>query len=204
MIENIFPEYIYSVKLKEWTDHKKDLVSHAEALKKEYRGTLFNDWNCDTFNTLDKKNFIGIPTDAVVEKLIVDIAKHVYNFAEGTGCDIDKVQVRCKDFWFNIAEPGAYQEFHQHNDSHYSAVFYVKCKKDSGNIVFKDLRSFSDLQIIPAMNADHIRYYCPEETQLLIFKSYLPHMVRKNQTDEDRISFAANYVIENNERSNHN
>ena len=81
-------------------------------------------------------------------------------------------------FWFNIAKPGEITGLHDHaNLSALSAVVYLQADLNAGNLYFE-----KDLAIeVP-----------PVPGKIVLFPPYLKHGVRKNRSNEERISLAFN------------
>lgn len=197
MIEEWFPTPIYFTELS--NINNQILKKRAYELK-EASPTASTEWFCDTFNTLNKDYLLGNKDDETLISLIETTGQHVFSFAKEFGLSVEKYDLVCKDFWFNIANTGDYQEFHQHPNNHLSAVYYVQTDEQSGNIVFKNPESIGDMFQIPTEVDTRLSYktakYKPVESRLLIFKSNLLHMVEKNKSNRDRISIAMNFYFD--------
>ena len=99
--------------------------------------------------------------------------------------------------WANINEKGNWNFPHNHLGSDLSGVYYVKVPKDSGDIVFFDPRKIDTIN--SAFEEDHPTSMGvqPLEGNLIMFPSYLEHMVTPSQSDETRISIAFNICVDN-------
>lgn len=83
-------------------------------------------------------------------------------------------------FWFNLGLPGTQTGVHDHLSlSVLSAVTYLSCEENSGNLFFVS-EGEEDLEI------------CPEVGKLLLFDPSMKHGVRRNCSENERISFAFN------------
>ena len=153
--------------------------------------------NGDTFNTLDYDHLIDQVHDQELKNLINVVTEHVAEFSKEFG--VESGVLMCSNYWFNISETGNYQEYHQHSDSHFSAVYYVQASSNSGNIVFKSFESMFDMCPIPGnlktFAAFKTCFYTPSNSKLIIFRSNLLHMVEKNLSKEDRISISMNFRL---------
>ena len=196
MIEEWFPTKIYYADIDDSVEKNAKLEKHAYDIFKKYKNEINSDWNCDTFNTLNKNYKLGNSNDDFIEKFIKEISQHVFKYAESYGLSPTKHLLTCDQFWFNIAKKGNYQEYHQHPNSHFSIVYYVKSNLNSGNTIFKNHSSLFDSYSLPS-TSNNFNYctYEPKEGRLLIFRSNLLHMVEKNKNEEDRISISANFTI---------
>lgn len=184
--------------LERFIRHNDHLAHRAYHLRKTLPQIRTN-WKCDTYNTIDNY-LIENEDDDVIKDLAWQGRQETYEFSQEFGIDEPLEKFRCVDFWFNIAEPGAYQEFHNHSNSHFSLVYYVRTPDHCGNIVFQNPTSQTDMFPLPikTLNANSYRscQYMPHEGSILLFRSNLTHMVEKNLSDRDRISIAMNFKID--------
>ena len=98
--------------------------------------------------------------------------------------------------WANVNEKGNWNFVHDHIGTDLSGVYYVKVPENSGEIVFFDPRKISVVD--PVFQEDHPKafgYHLVEGT-LLMFPSYLEHMVTPSESDETRISIAFNICVD--------
>lgn len=197
MIDLWFPTAIYRCNLSEVFFDNEYLKSKALSLIYE-NTTIYPNWRCDTKSTIDFYNWRD-DNDSKVKNLIDVIKAKVLDFAAGFGIKKTSNELECKHFWFNIAETGCYQEYHQHCNSHFSCVYYVDVDKDSGNLIFKSIDSITDMHALPVDNDNltDLSYktcsYMPKNSNLFIFRSNILHMVEKNLSDKNRISISMNF-----------
>jgi len=193
-----FPTLILKKSLPEFDQHLDYLADKAYDLRRQLPGTKTG-WNCDTYNTLDNYK-LEEDRDQIVHDLAQHCIMECYEFSREFGVNKPIEKFRCVDFWFNIAGAGAYQEFHQHANSHFSLVYYVRTPKDCGNIIFQNPTTPTDMYNLPIekFNVNSFRScnYTPEQGSILLFRSNLAHMVEKNLSGEDRISIAMNFRID--------
>lgn len=193
-----FPTAIYKELCTDFYDRNKHFEDRAIEIFKETQGKIKTDWRCDTFNTLGIYDCFA-DKDQTVLDLIEKAKSSVLDFSKKFGVRKDIEELELKDFWFNIASPESYQEYHQHAFSHFSVVYYVKVPKNSGNIVFQSVDTISDMYPLP-VDKDYMTdfsyktcSYEPQNSMMLIFKSNILHMVEKNKSDENRFSIAMNF-----------
>jgi len=103
--------------------------------------------------------------------------------------------------WININPFGGNNKLHIHGENCLSGVFYVKCNKDSGNIVFPHpAANFiyntpeSLLEGFTEKNSQFSNNL-PQEGKIILFPSWAYHYVEPNMSNEDRISFAFNTKV---------
>lgn len=198
MIDLWFPTAIYRDNLSKDFGSNEYLKHKAEKLIFHEKNTQTQtQWRCDTLSTIEFYNWED-DNDSEIQKLISLIKLRILEFATNFGID-PSIELRCNGCWFNIALPTSYQEYHQHCNSHFSAVYYIDVREKSGNIVFKSLESVTDMCSLPvnSNNLTNLSYktcsYAPKNYDLYIFRSNLLHMVEKNQSKNNRISISMNF-----------
>tara|TARA_R110001599_G_scaffold7715_3_gene37221 strand:+ start:353 stop:943 length:591 start_codon:yes stop_codon:yes gene_type:complete len=104
------------------------------------------------------------------------------------------------NMWANINPPGAMNRPHQHPNSLWSGVYYVKAPKNSGHLRIDDPRSAASMcrpQQKEGKLPDRLlreTYYEPKAGRLLIFPSWVMHCVDSNKSDDIRISVSFNFL----------
>lgn len=196
VIRQWFPTSIYSTHL-EQEDRNLILRKKAIELKDKFQ-TSNSDWRCPTFSTLNLYDWKKDQNPSVIS-LLDECKTSVHNFAKSYGVDKDISSLQCTDFWFNIAEPMQFQEYHQHTDSHFSVSYYISAPANCGNLIFKSFESMFDMKALPIQNSklNDLSYktcsYTPKETMLIIFRSNLLHMVEQNLSNDLRIGVSMNF-----------
>jgi len=190
-VEQLFPVCIYIEQELFSVEQNRKWKERAIEVKKQYQAGG-KGWEGGTYTTNNTR--YSLHSDAVFTPLVEAVTEHVNKFTD----------LHCSDFtykplggWLNISNKGDFQEFHAHNDSIMSAVYYISTPVNSGNIVFEDPKQpdmlpLRNLSMSNNINADRITYE-PREGMLLVFRSYLRHMVTKNMSDESRVSIAFNF-----------
>lgn len=95
--------------------------------------------------------------------------------------------------WVNVKEPGGMIEAHAHNDCSIAATYYVRAKKNCGDLIllnsadiYADSGAFAGAT---ASTLDHIRIE-PTEGLLVFFPAYVLHEVQTNHSNDLRISLS--------------
>ena len=86
-------------------------------------------------------------------------------------------------YWGHIHRKNMSTNVHHHIPSSISAVVYLSVPKGSGNIVFYPTNKISD----------HYYWFPPEKRKILIFPSWLPHLVTRHTGDKPRVSLSLNF-----------
>jgi uncharacterized protein (TIGR02466 family) len=171
----------------------KPLIKRAYEIKEKYSMTAT--WNCETYTSV---NDYAIHEDEVFTPLIKAIIPHVKNFSEIHSKD--PLEILNVESWVNIASKGHNQEFHIHPNNHFSVVFYLQTSEGCGDIVFENPNVSNNMMQLPSTDISNSFnlpsvVYKAEDKKLLIFPSYLRHMVRTNKSELDRISISMNFCL---------
>lgn len=161
-----------------------------EVMKKE-KGVVksnINGWQSNSFTSIREDT----PTINKLIKLVMYKALFVF---EDYGIRSDHKCV-FNNAWININKKGASNVTHIHPESIISAVFYIKCNINSGKLYLENdlAKSFINNLFLKRDNLysyDNIEYTLVKG-RLIFFPSWVPHGVRINESDEDRISIAFN------------
>ena len=196
-IGNIFPVPIHVFDIKDFKLYQKDLIDYAYTLKSKGVGDVdtpnrsnLGGWQSRDFhlnNESDKLHSVLMECITLLPLLKKDI----------------NINVKA---WVNINSPGSLNVQHSHPGCDLSGVLWVKCPDKSGNIFFHSPSGFETFQEIESYTEDfknnnnyyHAYWFPPIEGRMLIFPSHLQHEVKKNLSNEDRISASFNIKLENN------
>ena len=113
--------------------------------------------------------------------------------------NIKEMNFKAKSFefarmWCNINRKGHWNMIHSHGHYDFSGVYYVKAPEDSGNFIVRDPRpaAISSEYMIESFNGGEVVRIAPEVGKLIIFPSYLDHMVEPSKSDDERVSISFN------------
>ena len=103
--------------------------------------------------------------------------------------------------WANINYPGCFNRSHNHPNSQWSGVYYVKTPKDCGNLILEDPRPGYAMTVPQQISPHKLPYrllrnvgYMPVAGRLIMFPSFLNHYVDVNKSKENRISISFNFI----------
>jgi len=104
------------------------------------------------------------------------------------------------NMWANINPPGGMNRAHQHPNSLWSGVYYVKAPKNSGHLKIDDPRS-SAAMVRPKQKEGPVperlfreTHYEPVAGRCIMFPSWLMHCVDPNESNDIRISVSFNFL----------
>jgi len=154
-------------------------------------------WSCDLYTTLgsdtkmlDQKEFRGLH----------DVIKQEMNeFARDLSLDIDRYPLRITDCWLNVYGQGHSQEFHNHANNVISGIYYAKAPEGCGTLVIQSPYA-DNMFVAPALENDSLNItqinVRPKEGMMILFRSFVKHAVKPNQSEDERISIAFNATMD--------
>jgi uncharacterized protein (TIGR02466 family) len=190
-VEMWFPVAVYQEDNLISQEENTELVNYSLELRKQVPSGG-EDWYGDTYNT---HGTYDLRKDIKFRPLLNLISMHANNFAKMHNSD---ASYEISYAWLNINTENTYQELHTHNSAIFSCSYYLSAPPGSGGIVFEDPKEpdMFPLKAIGEKNAlsfTRIKYAATERS-LLIFRSYLRHMVQPGSNIEPRISIAVNFI----------
>ena len=104
------------------------------------------------------------------------------------------------NMWANINPPGGSNRAHQHPNSLWSGVYYIKAPKNSGHLKIDDPRSVACMSRPRQKDGKkplrlfRETHYEPKAGRLIMFPSWLMHCVDPNESNDIRISVSFNFL----------
>lgn len=191
IIEQWRPTFIGYCDYPEHKKIQKSLIKECFLIQKNIKSGG-KDWisnktynTLNTYNILENKKFYQL-NDWIFYKILEYASNLKY-----------KDKYKCSEGWFNIYKKYDYQEYHDHSDSTFSAVYFLKSNiKKSSKIYFKfnDTRNTMEPTPDPSFKPTHNTvFYDPVPGRLIVFPSTLKHCVERHEYTEERISLAYNF-----------
>jgi uncharacterized protein (TIGR02466 family) len=139
-----------------------------------------------------------IPIDRALS--LLPVLKFVADCAAEAGADygwdLENRSLEVTEFWANVNRPYDYNMRHNHVPGHLSGVYYVKVPDGSGDIRFYDdrrLRTVTEPAPVRDSGLASRSYtFHPTAGMMLMFPSWLDHIVGQNKTNEIRLSISFN------------
>jgi uncharacterized protein (TIGR02466 family) len=189
-IELWFPVAIYQEnnlfshsKNEEWAQIALDIQKNTKSGGDSWDGDTYTTMN--TYNLLNDNNF---------SDLINSVSSHVHKFAKAHNSE---GHYNCNEGWINVNKNNTFQEFHFHPNNSISAIYYISAPEGSGSLVFEDPKQpdMMPLKNIKERNAlsQMVSEFKPQTGKLIIFRSYMRHLVSTGNNIEPRISVAFNF-----------
>ena len=184
-VHTIFPTLISTENLNEQFGYKH-MEMYKKALEYKQNYPSKKKWNC--YTTSGYYNLIL--DDTLFKDVIQKCTENVQKFSE---IFKNEEKVICTEAWLNINNTNHTQEIHIHENTIFSAVYYIKVNKETGMIQFTSPDEIFGRKCIG--NEKTRETYEPREGDLIIFRSNVPHRVMQNNSTEDRLSLAMNFTF---------
>lgn len=186
-----FPVSIYTQKDILSNEQHQTLIDHVDKIKQEIPSGG-KDWFGSIYTSYET---FDIRKDIMFESLLEKVEYHVNDYAIMHN---SHHKYKCREAWFNESIGNQFQEFHTHANNIISAVYYLRAPEGSGEIVFKDPKQPDMMPLKEIDSLNNLNFgnasFDPIENSLIIFRSYLPHMVKPGTNKIGRISVALNYT----------
>tara|TARA_R100000544_G_scaffold32102_1_gene18431 strand:+ start:72 stop:662 length:591 start_codon:yes stop_codon:yes gene_type:complete len=104
------------------------------------------------------------------------------------------------NMWANINPPGTMNRAHQHPNSLWSGVYYIKAPKNSGHLKIDDPRAAASMCRPRQKEGEKDQrlwretHYEPKAGRLIMFPAWLMHCVDPNESNDIRISVSFNFM----------
>ena len=190
-----FPHPIFQYKLDNYEDHNKEYSKYIyELQKKDSKGQKLsnvNGWHSPFFD-LSSRETIGY-------KFLMKIQPYIADVFKSYGWVFNPQKVKCSGMWAIINKKGNFNTEHIHPNSNLSGAYYVSAPENCGKFKVVNPHSISRDKFPPRENPNELNRLVAEheieDGDLLIFPSYLPHLVLPNQSDDDRIVISFNIFV---------
>lgn len=96
-------------------------------------------------------------------------------------------------WWANINSPGSRNTFHTHREDEFSCVYYLQ-GSGTGDLRFPNPANLlGDCSKTSPFTRDFL--FAPNDGDLILFPSWMPHEVEPNLSNRDRINIAFNFKV---------
>lgn len=187
-IEWLFPVPLFRTLLVGFHQHQQALIDYALNLQRQdggVRRSNIGGWHSKNI----ENDFAAPPLDWVRDQILL-CAENGISQARQMRADID---IQFDSAWFIINQKHDWNSPHTHMPSQWSGVLYLSVNEknagdDGGRLVFID-----PIPLGPAFRNPINAQVHPAAGLMLIFPSYLTHMVEPHSADEARISLSFNF-----------
>jgi uncharacterized protein (TIGR02466 family) len=200
-VNDVFPIYIYESII---PSHNIENPTILQTVKKLVESTplgwgykwaeVSNIWNSHpiTEHILELKEFSKIKSEIL--ECFIEYLKQSNMLRDNLNITIEF----CSS-WINVHKYGQRQEYHNHtgiNKTKFSGVYYVDVTDKTGDICFRH-PNYTMLTVwaYPELQIECYKTITPTNGKIIIFPSWLDHMVYKNTDTIDRVSIAFNINV---------
>ena len=186
---NLFSTPLYGKVLN--IDTKK-IVSQLQ--KYDFHNAGFGSKLNDTKEIADQSNCLNVLNDKQFKDLKKVLMNEFYLFTKDHMRYTNQFEITTS--WFTKTLKGQSSNWHNHNNSMYSAVLYLQTDENSGTISFnkyENKRFDLEVQDCNILNSPEWKI-TPVNGLFLIFPSEIYHKVQENKSDIVRHSLALNFL----------
>ena len=118
--------------------------------------------------------------------------------ARELGWDMQNNRMQITAVWAHVTPTGKSTQRHHHYPDHLSCVYYVRTPANCGNLRFVDDRKHRLNEPKSSIDKNVMGKrveIAAAEGKMILFPSWLDHVVDENQSGEDRISISANMKL---------
>lgn len=188
---------VYSLDIKDFTQHQQALIDYCLSLKKVNPG--LDRSNVNGWHSKDDLFTDNNPHIKWMVKKITNIAQTAAGHFHG---EQRQGKPEIKALWANVNDSGAWNAPHQHLPADWSGVLYLSAesneKPTTSGITNGDLLFFNPMPMGPRFDRPATISYRPVNGRILIFPAYAMHMVAPHFQDNPRISISFNLFWQNN------
>lgn len=205
-LSNFFPLTVYKTKLGLGESYREQLL---EEVSKDYKINNTDHKNNKNSWTGDIFGFEFLHTRKIFENLFIEVSKHVEAYRQTLNISENIFDFYYTRSWATVTDDQQNIELHQHMQSHISAVYYLEVPKDGGEFILEPFtrenqnefvpgllrkQNFLDGIIEPSLFLSPGASVNVESDDILVFPSKTRHGTEKSNSQETRISIAADIV----------
>ena len=185
--QQLYSTPIYSeVPIKNFEKIQREIREHLREEKFNYVGR----WG--KTHLLSDPTFRSNPLKKSLPLFKEELNEHVKRYCYDIGY---YSEYKIHSSWFTKFTKGDYAHTHSHGHLDISGVYYYKTNGKDGDLFFESPVSAVDSSFVYLHLADHM-CHSPGEGKIILFPSYLKHGVRRNETNNVRISLSFNLQFE--------
>ena len=97
------------------------------------------------------------------------------------------------NYWTNVNQPGSINNLHSHKSAIFSGVYYIQ-GTDTGSLrIMNPANTLGDCNNLSPYTRDF--NYLPHDRDLILWPAWLPHEVKPNLSNRERINIAYDILI---------
>lgn len=193
-VNSTFGIPVYEIKVEGFDEHQEALASAILSMRELDAGKKVSNqggWHSN--------NHLHQSEDADIRWLMGEIQKLSVSCIKHSKTAPENVRLGMAACWANVNESGDWNAPHAHFPADWSGVCYIQVNRKSAETVKSDkdgdILLFNPLPIGPQYQRPPTISRRPQNGQILLFPSYMVHMVAPHFESDPRISVAFNFRV---------
>lgn len=153
----------------------------------------------DSSHSFSEDRFVTVEEVPAIGVIVEFFIKGCNAIARERNWDIREQDVSLQNYWVHVTPPGEVTQHHDHKPGLLSGAYYVDKPANSGDLIFIDVNPFHEYgpAVLPGKTDPISR---PEISMpatsgtMLVFPSWLPHRVPRNDSGQRRVSLSFNAI----------
>ena len=195
-IHPLFPSTIQVTEVPNAEALNKKILNGVNRIKNKEPNSKPEEWIGDVYTTIGSS--INILEQDEFSDLVDIIYHEASNYAHALKFDFEKYPLKINECWLNVYSTGDSQEPHNHANSVFSGIYFVKTPENCSPLVLFSPHANTMVEPPKTETNDLNRLaarFEPQAGQLLIFRSHLMHAVKATPLDDERVSIAFNITM---------
>lgn len=170
-------------------EQRAEIINQLKVYQTQTKGMGFSNPGCFRIDKPDIN--IGWLFDEI-NVLLVEAVKF-YKQEDSVFSKLVVGQDATVHWWANVNAPGSRNTFHTHKEDEFSCVYYLQ-GTNTGDLRFPNPANLlGDCSKTSPFTRDFL--FAPNDGDLILFPSWLPHEVEPNLSDRERINIAFNFKV---------
>ena len=192
----VFPTIIQSNVFPRFMDLNSSMLMELDRLCSVIPNSLAPRVTVPHYTTINSCNDLHMRPE--FEALTVFIKKELTVFAIKQSIDISKNGIKIKEMWFNIYKKGECIDIHNHPNSNFTGVYFLKASKGSSPIVIKSEIIDNMIALLVDENNEYNsrgKVITAEPGKLVVFNSNVMHSTLPQNIDDSRVTISFTALV---------
>ncbi|MEE2933537.1 MAG: TIGR02466 family protein [Pseudomonadota bacterium] len=192
----VFPTIIQSNFFPRYRDLNSSMLMELDRLGRVVPNSLAPRVTVPHYTTIDSCN--DLHRRPIFEALTTFIKKELTVFASKQSIDVNKNGLEINKMWFNIYKKGECIDIHNHPNSNFTGVYFLKASRGSSPIIIKSEIIDNMIALLVDENNEYNsrgKVITAEPGKLVVFNSNVMHSTLPQDIDESRVTISFTALV---------